>query len=52
MVEVMQYITPALVLGVGVFVGRTNTSITDLRREFQEFKVACDKKICSKKVTR
>jgi hypothetical protein len=36
------YGTPAMILGMGIFVGRVNTQITDLRRELQEFKVQCN----------
>lgn len=49
--EVIQiYLTPAMVLAVGIFVGVTNQSIKDMRREFTEFKQRCEKINCGKKV--
>jgi NhaP-type Na+/H+ or K+/H+ antiporter len=38
---IIPYLTPVLVLAVGVFVGRVNTSIKYLREDFNKFKTQC-----------
>lgn len=40
------YITPALILGVGIFIGSVKTDLKNFRNEFAAFKAECTAKNC------
>ena len=41
MEQFVVYITPAMLLAIGIFIGHTNTVVRDIKRELSEMKLRC-----------